>query len=297
MTSWRYLIGVDGGGSGTRATVQRADGLLLGRGQAGPSALGQGVDQAWRNVEAAIANAFADAGVARPPRDACALAAGLSGASHGPWREAFEDADPGYGRLEVETDAFTMLLGAHGGKPGAIVIAGTGSVAEALQADGSRETTGGWGFPVGDEGSGAWLGWEAVRHAQAVLDGRANIGPLARAVCLHCGDDRASMQAWCGGAGQFAYARLARAVFDAEATDPVAAHLLIRATHALEDLALAVDPRGRLPLVLAGSVGERLAQRLRPALRARLAVPRGDAVSGALMLLTREARPVAHEAA
>jgi glucosamine kinase len=290
-----YLIGVDGGGSGTRAVVQRSHGAPVGRGDAGPSALGQGVSQAWRNVILAIRAGFDQAGLALPGWDRCALAAGLSGVSHAPWRDQFLAADPGFARLAAETDSFTMLLGAHGGRPGVILIAGTGSIAEALHTDGSRATVGGWGFPVGDEGSGAWLGLQAVRHAQAALDGRVNPGPLARRVLMHCGEERDTLQAWCDTAGQFEFAQLARAVFDVEGADPVAAALLQRGTEALEDLALAIDPRGRLPVAVSGSVGERLAPRMRPALRGRLVQAREGAAAGALMLLGRIGQEVPDE--
>lgn len=280
-----YLIGVDGGGSGTRAMVQSSAGPFVGSGEAGPSALGQGTAKAWRNIELAIRAAFDQGGLALPSWDCCALAAGLSGVTHAPLRDAFLAADPGFARLAAETDSFTMLIGAHGGKPGVILIAGTGSIAEALHADGSRATVGGWGFPVGDEGSGAWLGLQAVRHGQAAMDGRANPSPLARRVWMHCGDEREALQAWCAAAGQFEFAQLARAVFDTEAQDPHSALLLQRAVEAIEDLALAVDPRGRLPLAASGSIAERLAPRMRPALRGRLVAARENAVAGALTLI------------
>ena len=282
-----YLIGIDGGGSGTRALVQRIHGETVGTGSAGPSALGQGVPQAWDNVQAAVRRAFEGAGLPMPTWNRCALAAGLSGVSHAPWREAFLAADPGLARLEAETDSFTMLFGAHGGKPGVIVIAGTGSIAEALRADGSRATVGGWGFRVDDEGSGGWLGLQAVRHGLAAFDGRVNASPLARRVWMHCGDEREPLQDWCEQSGQFEYAQLARAVFECESTDPVAARLLQQATAALEDLVLAIDPRGRLPVAMAGSIGERLASRMRPALRSRLVPARAGAAEGALMLARR----------
>lgn len=282
-----YLIGVDGGGSGTRALVQRLHGEVVGTGQAGPSALQQGVPQAWQNVLLAVRRAFEAGRVAVPPWQRCVLAAGLSGVSHAPWREAFRSRDPGFARLEAETDSYTMLLGAHRGQPGAILIAGTGSVAEALRADGSRATVGGWGFRVDDEGSGGWLGLQAVRHGLAAFDGRANPGPLARRVWMHCGDEREALQEWCGRAGQFEFAQLARAVFDCEETDPVAAGLLAQATSALEELALAIDPRGRLPLAVSGSIGERLAPRMRPFVRSRIVAAEAGAAEGALMLARR----------
>lgn len=291
-----FLVGIDGGGTSTRALLARRGGEVIGHGGAGPSALGQGIAQAWRNVELAIRHAFQSANLSVAPRGQCAIAACLSGMSNVPWREAFLAADPGYGHVEAEKDSYAMLLGAHGGKPGAILIAGTGSVAEALRADGSRCTVGGWGFPVGDEGSGAWLGLHAVRHAQAALDGRANAGRLARHVWSNCGADRDALQAWCDHAGQFAYAQLAPAVFEHEGADPAAAELLARAVTALETIALAVDPKGRLPLAVSGSVGQLLAPRMAPAVRSRLARAAEGAAAGALMLIRRAMQAEAAEA-
>jgi glucosamine kinase len=282
-----YLIGVDGGGSGTRALVHPVRGGAAASGAAGPSALQQGIPQAWDNVLLAVRRAFEAAGLAVPAWDRCALAAGLSGVSHAPWREAFLSRNPGFAVLEAETDSYTMLLGAHGGQPGAILIAGTGSIAEALRADGSRATVGGWGFRVDDEGSGGWLGLQAVRHGLAAFDGRANASPLARRVWIHCGEDRESLQEWCASAGQFEFAQLARAVFECEESDPAAARLLAQATSALEELALAVDPRGRLPLAVAGSIGERLVPRLRPFVRSRIVPAQAGPAEGALMLARR----------
>jgi glucosamine kinase len=209
-----YLIGVDGGGSGTRARVTSVRGEEVGTGSAGPSALQQGIPQAWEHVLLAVRRAFEAGGRAVPSCSRCVLAAGLSGVSHAPWRDEFLARQPGFAAVEAETDSYTMLLGAHGGAPGAILIAGTGSIAEALRADGTRATVGGWGFRVDDEGSGGWLGLQAVRHGLAAFDGRANVSPLARRVWMHCGDERESLQDWCGRAGQFEFAQLARAVFE-----------------------------------------------------------------------------------
>ena len=293
----KYLIGIDGGGTSTRAVVARLDGALLGRGQAGPSALGQGVPQAWRSIELAAQRAFTAAALPMPAWEACALGAGLSGVGNAAWRHSFIAAQPGLAHLAVDGDAYAMLLGAHGGRAGAIVAAGTGSVAEALRADGSREIVGGWGFPSGDEGSGAWLGLQAMRYAQAALDGRANAGPLALHVLRVCGSDRGTLLAWCARAGQSAYSTLAPAVFDYESDDPAAAAILLNATAALESMAWAIAGKGRLPLAVCGSIGKRLAPRLSPALRSRLVDAAGDAATGALMLVRQALRAEAEEQA
>ena len=58
-----YLIGIDGGGSGTRARLQDRQGRLLGQGQAGPSGLSNAGAQAWDHVLGAFAQAFGQAGL------------------------------------------------------------------------------------------------------------------------------------------------------------------------------------------------------------------------------------------
>ncbi|MFT7722949.1 MAG: BadF/BadG/BcrA/BcrD ATPase family protein [Roseateles sp.] len=281
----RWWVGIDGGGTGTRAVVADGQGRVLGRGEAGASALGQGAAQAWRHVAEAVARAGVD-GLALAD---CALGLGLSGTGVPAQLQAFVAADPGVARFTLVTDGMAALLGAHAGEPGALMISGTGSVAEALLPDGSRRMVGGWGWQIGDEGSGAWLGQQAMKLAQAAYDGRAAAGPLVQAVWAKAGASREAMLGFCAAAGQGGYAGLAPLVFEHEAADPAAAALLGEAARALEALAAAVHPS--LPLALAGSVALRLAPRFGPALQARRVEPRGDAASGALWLIQQQARP------
>ena len=284
----KYLIGIDGGGTSTRARLVRADGAVIGFGEAGPSGLGQGIAQAWGHVQQAVAAAARAAGLPEPPSPhECAIGLGLAGAHVKARCDEFLRQAPAYARIALDHDGCTALLGAHGGRPGVIVIAGTGSVGEALHADGRRESVSGWGFPVGDEGSGAWLGLSAMREAQRALDGRGKAGALAQAVWGLAGGTREALFAWCEHAGQHAYAKLAPLVFDAEPADSAAAELLQQAALELEAVALALDRDGRLPLAVLGSVGRRLQSRFSPAVRERCVEPAGDAVDGALHLIRR----------
>jgi len=292
----RFLIGIDGGGTGTRARLCAVTGQPLALGQAGPSSLSHGVAGAWRQILAAVDNAFAQAGLAVPPRAECALAAGLAGANDSAQAAEFRALNPGFAALVLDTDSFTALVGAHAGRPGLVLIAGTGSVAEAWQPGGARRIAGGWGFPVGDEGSGAWLGLQAVRLAQHMLDGRAARSPLAEAVCAVTGRDADTMLAWCAQARQTAYASLAPLVFEHEAGDPRAAALLQAAVDELAALVRALDPAAELPVVCSGSIARRLQPRLPAALRARCAEPAGDAADGALHLLRSALAPATKDA-
>jgi glucosamine kinase len=284
-----YLIGIDGGGSGTRARLTDGAGRVLGEGEAGPSGLSLGVDAARAQIELAIARAFSSAGLPVAAAPECSLGLGLAGANFGKQAGDFLRAAGRFAHVALETDGATMLLGAFGGKPGVVVAAGTGSVGEALRHDGSRASAGAWGFPVGDEGSGAWLGLGAVRAAQRALDGRAPRGPLAEAIYRVVGGEPETVLAWCATAGQGAYAQLAPHVFAAADTDPAAAALLSAAAGSICELADVLDPDGELPLAVCGSIGRRLVSRLPASLARRLREPEGDALDGALLLARRAA--------
>jgi glucosamine kinase len=281
----RYLVGVDGGGTGTRLRLADREGRLLGQGEAGPSALGQGVEQAWRHVQQALQQACGQAGLATLDLGDCAIGLGLSGATVVEQAQAFLHAQPGYAHVVLDNDGYTTVLGAHGGAPGAVVAAGTGSVGEALRADGSRVLVGGWGWINGDEGSGAWLGLKAMRHAQQALDGRVPAGALARAIWAHAGADRETLLAWSAQAAQHGHARLAPLVFETATLDPVAQGLVDEAVAELEKLAAALDPQGQLPLALCGSVALRLAPLFSGTIRARCVSPQGDSADGALLMI------------
>jgi glucosamine kinase len=281
----RYWVGVDGGGTGTRAVLADASGRVLARGEAGPSALGQGAEQAWRHIREAVSHAAAAAGIAGVSLDECHLSLGLSGTGVPAQVTAFLDELPPVAGLALLSDGLAGVLGAHGGAPGAVLVAGTGSVGEALLPDGSRRLVGGWGWMIGDEGSGAWLGQRAMRRAQAAFDGREPVGPLVRAVWRVAGTSREALLAWCAAAGQGGYATLAPLVFEHEATDPAAAADLAAAVQSLEALVAALDPSAQLPLALVGSIAKRLAPRFPSALQARLTEPQGDACDGALCLI------------
>jgi glucosamine kinase len=286
LAAVRYRVGVDGGGTGTRVKLADAAGRLLGQGEAGPSALGQGVAQAWRHIQQALAQAAAQAGVAELPLHQCALGAGLSGANVMADAQAFIESQPGFAAVLLENDGYTTVLGAHAGQPGLVVAAGTGTVGEVLRADGSRGIASGWGWLCGDEGSGAWLGLRAMGHAQQAQDGRVPESELARRVWAVAGREREAILAWCVAAGQHGFASLAPLVLDAaDAGDEAAQALRAQAVAALEQLALSLDPQAELPLALAGSIAKRLFDHFSGNIRARCVESQGDSADGALLLV------------
>lgn len=289
MQTYSWLIGVDGGGTGTRVALGDAQGKELARAAAGPSGLGLGIERAWQSIEEGARAAFEQAGVAFD-RSQCVLGCGLAGVNNPDWLAAFRAAAPPVAGLAVESDAYTTLLGAHGGDPGVVVALGTGSIAAALDASGACHIAGGFGFPSGDEASGAWFGLRAIVWAQQSLDGRVVPDALSQALLAHTGaSDRDSLIVWLCAANQTAYASLAPVVL-AHRDHPFVAKLLAEAGEAVARMISALDPAAALPVALAGGLGQPLREWVPQAVRERLRAPLADSASGALRLARRAAQ-------
>ena len=283
----KYLVGVDGGGSGTRVIVTDKNFKILASAQGDPSALGQGIEKAWRSIVDTLASAFHYGSLPVPMLSECAIGLGLSGANNVIWKNEFYMRNPGFKNILVDTDGFTTLLGAHGGNPGVIVAVGTGSVGMMMDKDNKRKDVSGWGFPAGDEASGAWLGLKACALTQKTLDGRRAPSALSDLVLKFCGKEPAHFLTWLGNAGQNSFAKLAPLVFQAAPTDTDAKNLLISAGVEIDLMVKALDPNSELPLSICGRLGEALIPYLPESCRARNQAALGDSTIGALLLVSK----------
>lgn len=79
-----------------------------------------------------------------------------------------------------------LLLAAAGTTQGIAVIAGTGSAAWGVNVDGMQARAGGWGYLLGDEGSGYWLAREAVRYSLHRMDLGESVDSLTAALLDYC---------------------------------------------------------------------------------------------------------------
>ncbi|WP_412022648.1 BadF/BadG/BcrA/BcrD ATPase family protein [Burkholderia cepacia] len=288
MAALLFAIGIDGGGSGTRAVLADRQGRELAQGRGGPSGLGLGIERAWASIGAACADAFTQAGFAFEWSQ-CALGCGLAGVNNAAWLAAFRAQAP-LGALAVESDAYTTVVGAHGGAPGLIVALGTGSIAAALDAAGACSIAGGFGFPSGDEASGAWLGVRALAYAQQALDGRVPRDAFADALLVETGaQDRDALVQWSCDANQTIYARLAPIVF-AHRSHPVAGELIAQAGDEIGKMIDALDPQQALPVALCGGLADALAPAVPARHAARLRAPLDDSAHGALRLALQALR-------
>ncbi|AOJ36594.1 ATPase [Burkholderia sp. AU33423] len=288
MAALLFAIGIDGGGTGTRAVLADRHGRELAQGRGGPSGLGLGIERAWASIGAACADAFTQAGYAFDWSQ-CALGCGLAGVNNAAWLAAFRAQAP-LGALAVESDAYTTVVGAHGGAPGLIVALGTGSIAAALDAAGACRIAGGFGFPSGDEASGAWLGVRALAYAQQALDGRVPRDAFANALLAETGaQDRDALVQWSCDANQTIYARLAPIVL-AHRSHPVAGALIAQAGDEIGKMIDALDPQQALPVALCGGLADALAPAVPARHAARLRAPLDDSAHGALRLALQALR-------
>ncbi|MEQ9812468.1 MAG: BadF/BadG/BcrA/BcrD ATPase family protein [Azospirillaceae bacterium] len=306
----RWLIAVDGGATTTRVRIAAAGAVgeacarsaATWQGEAGPSSLFLDVERAWRNIGHALDRALAAAGLALGDVAGQPMVIGLASTRIANRLAAFRGLTPEGFRPTIVSDGYAALIGAFGGRPGVVVVAGTGSVAHALDADGRSVEHGGWDFPVGDEGGGAWLGWRALQEAIRQLDGTSDryaetVLP-ARLIDTVAGSAtattarRGAILDWIARATATDYGRLAPLVIDAaKAHDALAEALLAEAGGHLGRLARATDPTGRLPIALTGGIAPFVRPYLDAALGARIVAPLGDALDGALLLAAGKAPP------
>jgi N-acetylglucosamine kinase-like BadF-type ATPase len=184
--SRELALGVDGGGTKTRAVITDARQRVLGEGVAGPSnPLRVGIANAASAIREAIDAACAAARIQRA--DILAAEIGLAGVRRGDLRLRMREALSGLGihSIEVVTDADIALFGATEGEPGLVIIAGTGSVCCGLNARGKHLCAGGWGPLAGDEGSGSWIARRALQAMARANDGRGKDTVLGDAACAY----------------------------------------------------------------------------------------------------------------
>lgn len=171
-----YIIGVDGGGTGCRVAVANSAGTVLGRAEGGAANIATNFDIALANILETISAAFENAGVSQAEIAAATAVLGLAGANLGDFSTRLLASLP-FAKARIISDAETTLVGAIGEADGIIGAIGTGSV-YGRREHGIFTQLGGWGFLLGDDGSGARLGQDMLHLAILAYDGLSPHSPL-----------------------------------------------------------------------------------------------------------------------
>lgn len=290
------LLGVDGGGTSCRARLCAFTGRQLGEAVTGPANLRLGLEASFSAILEAAMLCLGQAGLPASRLGNIVACLALAGASEPSYLAAARSHPHPFRKAIITTDAHAACLGAHGDRDGAVVIVGTGSVGWAV-LNGKIHRVGGWGMPISDEGSGAWLGCESVRRLLWALDGRHSWTALLRALGERFANDAHAVAAWAQSASPGDFGSLAPLIFEhAAAGDPVARQLVGFAASAIDALAARLIAVGATRLAMVGGCAPFLLPLLAKETKSYLVQPAGDALSGALHLARSEAQSLAEVA-
>jgi len=180
-----HVLGVDGGGSATRSVIISTGGEVLATAQAGPSnPITMGSERALASILEAVDEASARCGV----QEFLASRLGVAGTDRSRLRqELLAGMRSSFGDTAIVSDAASALAGGTGCRPGVVVIAGTGSIAYGENSLGQTARAGGWGWRLGDEGSGYTIGLKAIMAALRAHDGRGPETVLEQKIVSHLG--------------------------------------------------------------------------------------------------------------
>lgn len=279
-----FVVGVDGGGTKTRALLADEQGGRLAEAIGPGSAVRpQEIERSAGIIAAVVREAMerAEAG----QQLARVLCVGVAGAGREPERLALLDALIAQGVADevlVQTDLAIALDDAFGDRAGVLLIAGTGSSAFARGPTGTTARCGGWGPVIGDEGGGAWIGRRALSVVAAAADGREPETALTGAVLTATESQETSdLIRWAAASTPATLASLAPVVMSVADSGDLRANSIV--SMAVEELALHVralarqlfvDERASVPVAFTGGLlnkGTALRKRLEHRLKS--AVP------------------------
>jgi glucosamine kinase len=259
------VLGIDGGGTHTRASI--ADGgKVLGHGMSGSiKRLRVGAEAAEANLREVLKDVYAQAGI-KGVNAACCGVASVTMPGITEWITAVFD-DFGVEKSEVVGDQVIALDAAFKGGPGILQIAGTGSNTIGRAPDGSIESAGGWSSRLGDEGSGYWIGLHSVRRALRAYDRGEPTQVLKKVGEIWGTPDLDKLVNLGDGTPGPDFAALAPAIYElAQAGDPVAVGVLKQAATDLTEFVLLVRDKlkrkhniaGEVPVAWTGGVVEKM---------------------------------------
>jgi glucosamine kinase len=278
------FLGIDAGGTHTRARLVSDAREVLGTGEAGPANTPSGLPQALRAIEDAYSEAVAQAGLTKAEASSIHAGMGIAGLNRRGFLEGLKAHAFPFRTTAFASDAAIANLGAHEGHDGAIVAVGTGSVGFARVGE-DVFTIGGYGFPVSDEGSGAELGLRAIRRALWARDGRIPHTPMTLEILDRFHGSAGEIVDWTARATPADYAAFAPMVLAHALEGESNAELIVQeSARRIEAIVRTLLERGAPRCCLVGGLASAMCDWLAPSIRERLSEPLGDPLDGAILL-------------
>ena len=281
-----FVLGIDGGGTSCRAALATGDGVVIGRAKSGAANIRTDLTGARTHIVEAARQAFIAAGQDPDLIPQTPAILGLAGANVGTYRQQLEAILP-FSVSRVETDAEIALEGAVGSGDGAMAILGTGTAYMARKGGTSR-AIGGWGFQVGDQGSGARIGRDLLEQTLLAHDGVRPRSPLTDSMMATFRNNPEDVVEFTTNAKPGDFGGFAPKVFEhAQKGDAVANWIVDKAVADVEASLGALNLSHDAPLCLLGGLAPLYAPRLSQRYQALLKAPLDDALGGAVQMAAR----------
>lgn len=283
----QFFIGIDGGGTGSRAAVADKNGIILGRGASGAANIVTDPEQSLRHILEAVNAAFKAAKLDIGYYRQSSAILGLAGANITSARQAILSNMP-FAQSEIVSDSLIALQGALGDEDGSVVILGTGSAFITRKGD-NISWRGGWGFQLSDLGSGARLGLSLLQEVLLSYDRIIAATPLTKYVMKQFGNEPAQLVEFAKTAPPSAYAAFAPDIFNyADQGDQVAIKVIEQAVGYIVQTLKALIAEGTNQISMLGGLAS-LYEKYLPAEQQDLIVkPRAEALDGALQLALKK---------
>jgi len=285
--SKRLIVVVDGGGSTCRVNICDLSGNVLGRASAKSANIATDFDGALSNILMASKLAYSSAGfsVDRMHNDIAYL--GLAGAGLAGVAERMENTLE-FARTTVTSDREIAVQGALGSDNGSVALIGTGSFFVARLGNKVKHI-GGWGFQLGDDGGGAILGHQLLRLTILAHDGIVDHSPLTRAVLARFGGSPFGLLDFVQSATPMDYGSFSPQLIEAfHAQDPIATQIVQAAVLTLTRTLDNIEVKSTGALYMMGGLGSFYQKLLSADYQALCKTPKGDALSGALVLVQKQ---------
>lgn len=303
----RYYLGVDGGGTNCRVRLADENLVTLAEVKNGRSNLQiDGGEPAYKAISDGTRDVFKAAGIDFAQTANTYACFGMAGGRMDSARAEFAARPWPFAGVKVYDDIDIAHAGALDGGEGGVIIVGTGSAAMSI-VDGKRHQAGGWGFPIGDQMSGAILGRELVRYAVDAEDGLVEGSPLTKAVTAQLGGSNQAIMTWsfaveldvkiisndgsegCDdaliGRAPAEYGKLMPLFFEYfEKGDPVATRMMAIQLASVDTYARWFKAHDAKVMAIVGGFGQRLFPILEQKYGAFVALPKFEPLHGAVIL-------------
>jgi len=279
-----FRVAIDGGGTHCRGRLLDRQNNILAEYVGGSANVYSHYERAINEVEKVIVELFQRAELSKRDYAHSILVAGLAGANVPSVKQRLESWGIAELQHKIVSDVEIACIGAHQGKPGAVLICGTGS--QGVAWDGQHfHAIGGWGFMLSDLASGAVLGQKALRMALLAHEGMLPPSALTQYLMGLFNNDPEKMLLWTQQAQPKDWASYAKPVFKYAQLADCHAKTLVKqcATEAemmLETLISISDNK----VSMLGGLAEPLLSWLSPEIKKRLVQPKGNALDGAQQL-------------